>query len=131
MRLEIVWAIAQRDAPPVIGTTAQHARPPPIEAACILFAGTHIGFTRHLPAAIHRRVVEAKWLVRRTGSPKRRHIRRAEHGRLGFGGVFAAGFEHQDFRTVHAEGISRLATGGAGGDPDDVVEALLVFGRYE
>src|SRR6266446_10783736 len=104
-RLEVIRTVAQRDSPPVIGATTQHARPPPIEATRSLFARAHIGLSRYLPAAVHRRVVEAKGFLRCTDSRKRRQVRRLEHGRLGCGGITAPGLEHQNLRTVHTERI--------------------------
>src|SRR5690242_2144253 len=37
VRLEIVGTVAQRDAAPVIGAPAEHARPPPLELAGGIF----------------------------------------------------------------------------------------------
>src|SRR6266436_1376041 len=104
-RLEVVVTVAQRDSPPVIRATTQHARPPPIEATRSLFARPHIGLSGYLPAAVHRRVVEAKGLLRRSHTPQRRQLRGLEHGRLGFGGIAAPGLEHEYLRTLHAQRI--------------------------
>src|SRR6266436_436202 len=104
-RLEVIRTVAQRDSPPVIGATTQHARPPPIEATRSLFARAHIGLSGYLPAAVHRRVVEAKGLLRRTDTPQRRQVRGLEHGRLGFGGISAPGLEQEYLRTLHTQRI--------------------------
>src|SRR5580700_7336888 len=69
-RLEVVGTVAQRDSAPVIRATPKHARPPPIEATRSLFARAHIGLSGYLPAAIHRRVIEAKGFLRRSGTPQ-------------------------------------------------------------
>ncbi len=104
-RLEVVCTVAQRDSPPVIRATTQHARPPPIEATRSRFGRAHIRLSGYLPAAIHRRVVEAKGLLRRSHTPQRRQVRGLEHGRLGFGGIAAPGLEHEYLRTLHAQRI--------------------------
>src|SRR5260221_5584822 len=70
LRLEVVRTVAERNAPPVIRAPAQHACPPPFKTTCVLLARPHVGFAGNLPASIHRRVVETKWLVRRIHSPK-------------------------------------------------------------
>ena len=67
LRLEVVGAVAQGHAPPVIGAAAQHPRSPPIEAPRIVFARAHIGLPGHAPTTVHRGIVEAEWLVRGTG----------------------------------------------------------------
>src|SRR6266853_1329770 len=103
--LEVVGTIAQGDSPPVIRATPQHARPPPIKATRSLFGRAHVRLSGYLPAAVHRRVVEAKGLLRRTDTPQRRQVRGLEHRRLGFGGIAAPGLEHEYLRTLHAQCI--------------------------
>src|SRR3981081_2125054 len=103
MRLEVVGTVAQRNSSPVIGATTEHARPPPFEATRRLFAGAHTTLSGYIPAAVHRRVVEAKGFLRCTDSRKRRQVRRLEHGCLGFGGISAPGLEHEYLRTVHTK----------------------------
>src|SRR6266853_474441 len=104
-RLEVVATVAQRDSPPVIRATPQHARPPPIEATRGRFGRAHIRLSGYLPAAIHRRVVEPKRLLRRSDTPQRRQVRGLEHGRLSFGGISASGLEHEYLRSLHAQRI--------------------------
>ncbi len=123
-RLEIVGAIAERDAAPVIRATAHHAGTPPPEFARRIVGRTGVGFTRHLPAAIDRRVVETEGLVRRARSAQGRVAVDLKHRRLRLRDVAAAGFEHEDLCTLHHRGVSRLAAGGAGADDDEIITGL-------
>ncbi len=82
LRLEIVRAVAQRDAAPVVGAAAEHARAPPFELFGRVVRGVGVRLARHLPATVDGRVMKTERLVRRT---------RAAQGRL------AVGLEHRRF----------------------------------
>src|SRR6267154_2694741 len=110
-RLEVVGTVAQRDSPPMIRATPQHARPPPIEATRSRFGRAHIRLSGYLPAAVHRRVVEAKGLLRRSHTPQRRQVRGLEHGRLGFGGISAPGLERSEEHTSELQSPVQLVCG--------------------
>ncbi len=129
--LEVVGAVAQGDAAPVIGAAAEHSRPPPGEVAAPLVRDGDIGLAGYIPAAVHRRVVEALVLVRSIGTAERCHVRRLKHRALGGRCVPAAGLEHQHAHTLHAQGVSRLSAARAGPDDDDVVGAALGACRHE
>src|SRR5437764_5950605 len=129
--LEVAGTVAQRDSPPVIRATTQHARPPPIKATRRLVALAHIGLSGYLPAAVHGGVVEAKGLLRRADARERRLVRRLEHGRLGCGVVPASRLEHEYLRAVHAQRIGGLSAGGSRADHDDIVVVLLGFRLHE
>ncbi len=126
VRLEIVRAVAQRDAAPVIGAAAEHARAPPPEALLFVFRCVRVRLARNLPAALDGGIVEAEFLVGRRRAAQRRLVGRVEHRRLGLGHVVAARFEHQDLRAVHRERVRRLAARRAGADDDHVVLLLQV-----
>src|SRR5256886_11775574 len=106
--LEVVGTVAQRDSPPVIRATTQHARPPPIKATRRLVARAHIGLSGYLPAAVHGGVVEAKGLLRRADARERRLVRRLEHGRLGCGVVPASRLERSEEHTSELQSQSNL-----------------------
>ena len=128
VRLEIVRTVAQRDAAPVVGAAAEHARAPPPEALVLVFRGVRIRLARDLPAALDGGIVEAEFLVGRRRAAQRRLVGRVEHRRLGLGHVVAARFEHQDLRAVHRERVGRLAARCAGADDDHVVLLLQGIG---
>ena len=88
VRLEVVRPIAQRDAAPVIGAAAQHARAPPLELARRIVGGAGVGLAGHLPAAVDGRVPEAEGLLGRAGAAQRRLAVGLHHRRLG-GGLVA------------------------------------------
>src|SRR5688572_4631646 len=117
LALEIIWAEAQRDAAPMVGTAAEHSRPPPPK----LRAGTDgVGLSLDLPATVAR--VE---LAERTefggGSPARRRVRRHEHRRVLRGVPFAARFEHDHARARVGERMGSHTATRARADDADVV----------
>ena len=121
VRLEIVGPVAQRDAAPVVGAAAEHARAPPGEAAVRIVRGLHVRFAGDRPAAIDRGVVESERLFRRRGAAQRRLIRRLKHRGFLFGHVVAPRFQHEHLDAFHAQGIGGLSARGARADDDDVV----------
>ncbi len=131
VRLEIVRPIAQRDAAPVIGAAAQHARAPPGESSMRIARGLHIGFPGNRPAAVDRGVVESEGLFRRRGAAQGRLIRRLKHRRFLFRYVFAPRFQHEHLHAFHAQGIGSLPARGAGADDDDVVVLSLGRGGWD
>jgi len=120
-RLEIVGAVAERDAPPVVGPAAEHPRPPPLELAAMLHGRVRVGLAGHAPAPVHRGVIEAERLVGRPDRPKGRRIVCLEHRRLRPGIIVAASLDHEDPSAVHRERVGRLAAGRAGSDHDHVI----------
>ena len=120
-RLEIIGAIAQGMAGPVVGAATHHAGAPPFKLPRRILVHLGIGLVRHLPAAIHRGVMETEGLVGRRRTTQRGLAVGLEHRRLLHRVVVAAGLEHEDLRAFHGEGVGGLATGGAGADDNYIV----------
>ena len=116
--LEVVRPHAQRDAAPVVGASAQHARTPPAELAAWR-GGERLA--RHPPAAVDRGVVEAEGLVRIAAAAQGRVFRRLEHRCFGDRVVVTPCLEQQHLEPLHRQLIGGHATTGTGTDHDDIV----------
>jgi hypothetical protein len=103
--LEVVGAVAERDATPVISASAEHAGTPPVEA--LLRVGRRLGvrFTRDFPAPFDGGVMEAERLLPRAHAAQRSIRPGLEHWGLGDRIVITAGLKHEDLHAVHGEGI--------------------------
>jgi len=125
VRFEIVGTIAKRDAAPVIGASAEHARSPPPELTQRIIAGARVRLARNLPAAIDRGIVEAEGFVGRAFAAQRRHEGRVKHRCFAIRGIAAAGFEHQHLHAFERQRVGRLPARGAGADDNHVEFSIL------
>ena len=125
MRLEIVGAVAQRNAAPVIRAPPEHARAPPDELARRIVGRAGIGLTRNLPAAVDGCIPKAEGLLGCARTTQRRVGVGLEH--RGFSGrlVIAARFEHQHLGAVHGERVRGLPAGRTGAHDDHVIGVLV------
>ena len=124
---EVVRAVTERDATPVVRASAEHAGAPPVKTLLGVGRGLGVGLARDFPAAIDGGVMEAERLLPRAHPKERRVGLGLEHRRLGDRIVITAGLEHEDFHAVHGERVGGLPAAGTGTDDDDVVGGLQVF----
>src|SRR5690606_32949700 len=120
--LEIMRAETQRIAAPVVGASAQHARPPPQELAAF---GGGVWLVRHLPAAAHGGIVETEVLVRRGSAHQWRVDVAPEHRRFRPRVVMAAGFQHQHLVALAGQFVSGHGAASAGADDQHVMGEIV------
>ncbi len=120
-RFEIVRAVAEGDARPVIGSPAEHARPPPHHLARRVLERLRVRLTGHIPATAHSRVVETVRFIGRVFRPQRSLKVFLKHRRLARGIVGATCFEEQHARALHGQRVGALPTCRARADHDDVI----------
>ena len=122
--LEIVRAVAERDASPVVRATSQHAGPPPVEALRRIVGGLRVRLPRDLPPSVDGGVVEAERLLTRGHAAQRRLGAGLEHRGLGERVVVTSGLKHEHLHAVHGERVGGLTAAGAGSDDDHVIDGL-------
>ena len=131
-RLEVVRPHAQRDASPVVGPAAEHARSPPHPVAvpvatlvplAVVFGvvAGHVRLARHPPTTVDRGIVKPERLVGGRPSDQRRVGVGLKHWRLPDRVVIAAGLQHHDLRPRQRQGVCGLRTRRARPDHDHVV----------
>ena len=114
---EVVRTEPQRNAPPVVRTPAQHARPEPIP----LRAGrVGVRLALDLPAA-DAPVELPKRLLFRIGPSPRRSVVPGKHVAVRGGVPHRAGFQHNHIRARLGKHVRRHAPSGAGADHSDIV----------
>ena len=115
---EVVRTHAQRDASPVVGAPAEHARPPPHP---LVARRCRVRLAAHLPATVHGGVKIAERFVRRPGSAVRRVVVPLHHLGL-FGRVVPApGLEHKALGAGAGQHVSGHPSAGSGADDHSVI----------
>src|SRR5947208_12573799 len=118
VRLEVVRTHAQRDASPVVGAPAEHARPPPHP---LVARRRRVRLATHLPAAVHGGVKITERLVSAPGPAVRRLVVPLHHLGL-FGRVVPApGLEHQALRAGAGQHVGGHPAAGSGADDHRVI----------
>ena len=126
---EIIRAVAQGDASPVVGATPEHAGAPPPEPFLGLVIGLGVGLVRDLPPPVHGGIGETEGLLAGGQAAQGHLVRRLEHRCLRGRVVVATGLQQEDLHAVHGERVSGLAAAGAGADDDHVVIRTQFFFR--
>ena len=125
--LEVIRPVTERDAAPVVGTSAEHAGAPPVET--LLGVGRSLGvrLPRNLPAAVDGRIMETERFLTCAHGTQGRIGLGLEHRGLGDRVVIATSLEHEDLHAVHGERVGGLTAARAGTDDDHVIGRLQVF----
>ena len=118
VRLEVVRTHAQRDASPVVGAAAEHARPPPHP---LVARRRRVRLATHLPAAVHGGVKISERLVSAPGPAVRRLVVPLHHLGL-FGRVVPApGLEHKALGAGAGQHVRGHPSAGSGADDHSVI----------
>ena len=127
-RLEIVRPVPQRDAPPMVRSPAEHARPPPFEFLLRFGVGVGVRLPGNLPSTIHGGIKKSERLVRGCIAHQRGLIVGVEHRRFVQHIVTASRLQHHALKPGKGERVSGLPPTGTGTDDHHVIFIFRLIG---